>query len=71
MKNGKWYIENLVKVFYSLDLTCHSSGEHQPNHFVVAHERPDWVLKRRRPVLFNQEVSDPCRSVTRNQTKKK
>ena len=55
----------------ALNLSTHSSGEHQPDHFVVAHERPEWVLKCRRPVFFNEEVSKPRGSVAGNQTQKK
>ena len=55
----------------SRDLSTHPSGEHQPNHFVVAHERPQWMLERSRPVLFNEEVSDPGCAITGNQPQKK
>ena len=55
----------------ALNLRTHSSGEHQPNHFVVAHERPEWVLKCGRPVFFNEEVSNPRGPVAGNQTQKK
>jgi len=64
-------MENLVPVFYSLNLGPYPARQHQPNHFVVAHERPEWMLKSSRSVLLNKEVSDPRGSVSRDQAQKK
>ena len=61
----------LVLVQYPLNFRAHPSSKHQPDHFVVAHERPEWVLKCGRPVFFNEEMSNPRGSVAGNQTQKK
>ena len=45
-------------------LRLDSSGQHQPDHFIVAHERPERVLKGGRPILFNKEVPYPGSAIT-------
>src|SRR6185369_14056414 len=41
------------------DLGTDASGKHQRDHFVVAHERPEWILERRGLVLLDQEMREP------------
>ena len=42
----------------------YSTGNHHRNHFVVAHERPERVLERRRSVFFDHKVGKPRGAVT-------
>ena len=79
MENGKWKMFLILAhdsnpftlSLDSLHFCTNPSGKHQPNHFVVAHERPQWMLKGSGPVLFNEEVSDPGGAITGNQPQKK
>jgi hypothetical protein len=52
---------------YSLNLSIHPASQHQPDHFVIADEGPERMLKRCRLVLLDEEVTDPGRAVTRDQ----
>jgi hypothetical protein len=46
---------------------AHSPGEHQGNHLVVAHERPERILERGGPVLLDQKMREPGAAITRNE----
>src|ERR1044072_4229119 len=53
-----------------LDLRIHAARQHQGDHFVIAHERPERVLERRRLVLLDQKMREPRTAVTRHETEK-
>jgi hypothetical protein len=52
------------------NLRIHPSGQHHPDHFVVADERPQRILKRGRLILFDEEMANPRRAVTRYQSQR-
>src|ERR1044071_2981063 len=54
-----------------LDLGAHAPRQHQCDHLVVAHERPERILERRRPILLDRKVRQPRATVTGKQSEKK
>ena len=44
-----------------------SSREHQRDHLVIAHERPEWIFKSRWLVLFDHKMRKPSAAITRNE----
>ena len=55
----------------SAHFSVHFPRQHQPDHFVVADEGPQRILKRGRPVFLNEEVADPGGAVTRDKSEGK
>src|SRR5215216_6720579 len=52
------------------DLGAHAAGEHEGDHLVVAHERPERVFKCGRSVFLDQKMRQPRTAVTRHETQK-
>ena len=50
-----------------LNLSPHPACQHHPDHFVVADERPQRILKRGRLILLDEEMANPRGAVTRDQ----
>src|SRR5215213_9536951 len=53
-----WNLELILRV-RALDLSAHAAREHERDHLVVAHERPERVLERGGAVVLDEEVADP------------
>ncbi len=58
------------KLFQSFNFRSHSAGEHQRDHFVITHERPERILERRRLVFLDEEMRQPRAAVTGNEAQK-
>ena len=54
----------------ALNFSAHPASEHQPDHFVIADERPQRILKRGRLILLDKEVANPRRAITRDQSER-
>jgi hypothetical protein len=51
----------------AVDLAGHLAGQHVCDHLEIADKRPERVFEGRRPVLFDNEVSEPRESVTNDE----
>src|SRR5258705_13636392 len=47
------------------------AGQHHKNHLVVAHERPQRILKRCRLVLLDEEMANPGGPISRDERERK
>ena len=54
----------------ALNLTAHPAGQHHPDHFVVAHEGPERILKCRWLILFDEEMTNPGRTISGYQSQR-
>ena len=68
-RSGRWVYAR--SSFCTLNFGIHTALQHHPDHFVVAHERPQRILKSCRLVFLDEEVTDPCRAVSRDQRQRK
>src|SRR6267378_8008531 len=66
--SGRWACPR--SVFPTLDFLTHPASQHHPDHLVIADERPERILKRGRLILLNEEMANPRRSVTRDQSQR-
>ena len=55
----------------ALNFSIHPARQHQPDHLVVAHERPQRILKRCRFIFFDEEVTDPGSAVAGDERERK
>src|SRR6267142_487404 len=55
----------------ALNFAAHPSRQHQPDHLVVAHKRPQRILKSCRFIFFNEEVTNPGSAVAGYQRERK
>ena len=51
--------------------SIHAASQHQPDHFVVTHKRPQRILKGSRFVFLYEEVTNPGGAVTGDETERK
>ncbi len=49
----------------------HPANQHQPDHFAVAHERPERILKGRRFILLDEEMANPGGAVAGDESQRK
>ena len=53
------------------DLGAHTASEHEGDHFVIAHERPERILERRGLVFLDEKMREPRATVTGHEAEKK
>ena len=68
---GRSSLRGRVGQTQTLNFLGHPPRQHHPDHFVVAHKRPQRILKRRRSVFLDKEVSDPGHAIARDQSQRK
>ena len=61
----------LTIILDPFDLSAHFSGQHIPKHFVIRNERPKRIFESCRPILFNDKMREPRKSITANKTQRK
>ena len=64
-------MSNILFIPRPLNLVTDPASQHQPDHFVVAHERPQRILKRCRLILLDEEMANPGGPVSRDQRQRK
>lgn len=67
MANETWKTVFFLNLAHPLHFGIHFPGQHKPNHLVVAHERPERVLKRCWSILLDEEVTNPGGTVAGNE----
>ena len=50
---------DLVLRTCGLNLFIHPARQHHRDHFIVAHKRPEGILKRSRSIFLDHKVSKP------------
>ena len=64
-------MSNVLIIARPHSLVTDPAGQHHPDHFVITHERPQWILKGCRLVFLNEEMANPGGSVSRDQRERK
>jgi len=64
-------MSNVLLLPPSLNLVTDPAGQHHEDHLVVAHERPQRILKRCRLILLDEEMANPGGPVSRDQRQRK